>query len=298
MRWNILNARELCIYVAGLGHSRPRHRRREDRLSPCGFRPPAQPESGHARCNYVSCLNVLQTSICYYRLLDGGAASQNARRGKGELAGLVSDGRGNMALAWHALEDRANRKAAPPGCGESLQPAQPARPLPGPAPVDCARTDLFCLRRLGGALPSSPPSLGLRRHWVSAVTGIVPAMQPCAQFSRRVAPPAISVRSRPVEPRRPGFLRSGRPGQNPTQEELHGYVASAPSPGFRTSSHPRPRPPRQQPRHGCADGNHTMDIKMFSERFSMPGSGSYPLASYILSMASNISNGAADACGR
>jgi hypothetical protein len=124
---------------------------------------PTRQAEGRCRCNYVRCLNVLQTSACYYRLLDGGAASRTGVA-TGGLAGLVFNGRGTMTKARHTLEDRTTRQPGVPACGTPFA-AGTTRPTP-PVSVSASLgiaslgigeivpSGLMYLRRLDGRLAS------------------------------------------------------------------------------------------------------------------------------------------------
>jgi hypothetical protein len=151
----------------------------------------------------------------------------------------------------------------------------------------------------GGATTEEIILAGTRRP-----SGIVPAMQPCTTFNRPVAPHAISAHHTLGGPPGSAPQHPCRPGTSTTQEETHGFEASAPLPGIHgevVSSYPPPasaltggEPGRDHPRYR----NHTVNRKMLSALFSVPSSGTHPLASYIRTMRINTVNGAADACGR
>lgn len=206
-----------------------------------------------------------------------------------------------MASARYDFERRADRSTAP-------------RPMSG-QPAHCAPAGQ---RRVHRTLPREPhriePGIPFRApaHHMRGpagagsnvlagtrqASGIVRAMQPCTLLSQPVAPPAVAARSQAGESRKTGFARADRTGTISTQEDTHGFEAPAPLPGIRASVSVVYQHARSHAAQRRADRNHTVNIKMLPDLFSLPRAGRYPLASYIHAMACNSLNGATNACGR
>lgn len=250
--------------------------------------------------------------VCYSGLLNGGVIFGNrGLRFKGERPDARRTDRKEMATA-RDLENRANR--SPPTATAPHRVAVRQFRSSGPA-WSAPRHPLSpssVLRRIaaGSVCGNSRRRPGARRtdgisdpgFIVLAGTrrgsGIVRAMLPSTTLNRSAAPSARTARLRPGDDGGGFFRRPGRTGRSTTQEEMHGFDAAPSFSGIRASL-PTPYPtPASDAAAGSADRNHTVNTKMLSALFSVPSSGRYPLASYILFIAGNISIGAADACGR
>jgi hypothetical protein len=206
-----------------------------------------------------------------------------------------------MASPRRDLEKRANPSMAT-GPRPASSPAWPkcvASSRPRPSLVtDPDKPDGFRPADAVGHSGRTPNPALIFLEGTRRPSGIVPAMQPCTSLNRLAAPPMGPAQPRPAEGRRRIALRLRPPGTNTTQEEMHGFEASAPLPGHLVPRRAATRLPSSDAAIGRADGNHTVNIKMLSEIFCVPTSGTYQLASHIIMTGCNSLNGAADARGR